>query len=448
MPNVNEPDSGDPDFSTTAVPLSARMAKFSLHMAYWAPVSALFPVVFGGVLAGLYGATNTMVGTFVAMVFVGYLAGRLSRVAVRTGMSTDLFSRAVFGRSGGLLATLLLFGTTMFFAVVESAIIADGFLGYFPGLEHWQAYVIVVLLSVPIAFGGMSMMLDKLNGYLLPFFIVGMAIILGTAIIQNGYSNDWLTYGPDGDTLTADALKVAVLWTLLGVQLMATLDYARFGKTEDEAYHAHITFGFPLYFVTFSVNGAIGIFFAASIASSEIDFGSETAAVQAILELTGFVGLLFIVISQMRINSLNYQLSTVNFQAFVKHLGATITKIVSAIIIGSAVFAIMLFGILSVLPTAIAYTGIFVGSWGALAIVHIFMVPIESVEDEVSSGGELTAGKFWHSSTMIWLVASAAGVVAMNWIAPLADYGTAVAVVIAVIAYFVHLRIHRDRIAL
>ena len=46
-------------------------------------------------------------------------------------MSVDVFSRTVFGKSGGLLATILVFGCLGLFAVIESAIIAEAIRGYF-----------------------------------------------------------------------------------------------------------------------------------------------------------------------------------------------------------------------------------------------------------------------------------------------------------------------------
>ena len=431
---------GDPDYAVSLVPAAARMEKFSMQMAYWAPVSALFPVVFAGVLAAQYGAMNAMAGTLAAMIVIGVLAGVMARFAIRTGMSTDLFSRAVFGKSGGLLATLLLFGTTTFFAVVESAIIAEAFIGYFPSIAPWQAYLIVVLLCAPLAFGGLALYIDKFNGLLLPFFVIGMAVIITAAIAQNGYDNTWMTFGPEGGRIDGRAFNVFFLWTLLGVQLMATLDYARFGKPADRDYHARVTFGFPMYFCTFSINGAIGIFLTATVASTVGDFASETAAVNAILQLTGFIGLLFVIISQMRINTLNYQLATVNFQAFLKHMSIDISKVLSAIVIGISVFVFMLGNVLGVLLGALVYTGIFLGAWAAMAVVHVMASGYDAIMQQHAEAEKHPDANFWHPSTFVWLAASALGIATNLWVAPLAGYSSAIAAAAAGVLYLAYMK--------
>ena len=433
---------GDPDYSVDRVPPEARMSRLSLHMAYWAVISALFSVVFSSALANAYGAVNTFVGTAAASVLLGIVASVVARFAMRTGMSVDVFSRTVFGKSGGLLATILVFGCLGLFAVIESAIIAEAIRGYFNQLLPWHAYLIVVICSVPIAFGRISAYLDKFNGLLLPVFIAGMAYIVLSAIWQNGYSNAWLSYGPDGDALDGRCINVFFLWALGGAQLLAAQDYARFGRPRDETYHRHITFGVPLFFITYSVNGALGIFITATVASSLGALDSDAAAVAAIVALTGLAGVIFVIASQMRINTLNYQLATVNLQAFLKHIGINITKVASALCVGGLVFLAMLGNILDMLVETLGYLGIFVGAWCAIAIVHMTLIGERGViaaHEGLESGSE---GSFWHSSTLTWILSSGLGVAVMEFSEPaMALYATPTAIASAMLLHTAQLKL-------
>tara|TARA_B100001059_G_scaffold79526_1_gene77402 strand:+ start:31565 stop:32932 length:1368 start_codon:yes stop_codon:yes gene_type:complete len=435
-------DQGDPDYSVDRVPPDARMSRLSLHMAYWAVISALFSVVFSSVLANAYGAVNTFVGTAAASVLLGIVASVVARFAMRTGMSVDVFSRTVFGKSGGLLATILVFGCLGLFAVIESAIIAEAIRGYFRQLEPWHAYLIVVMCSVPIAFGRISAYLDKFNGLLLPVFIAGMAYIVLSAISQNGYSEAWLSYGPNGGVLDGRCINVFFLWALGGAQLLAAQDYARFGRPDDETYHRHITFGIPLFFITYSVNGAVGIFITATVGSSLGALDSDAAAVAAIVALTGLAGVVFVIASQMRINTLNYQLATVNLQAFLKHIGIQITKVASALCVGALVFLLMLSNVLDMLVETLGYLGIFVGAWCAIAIVHMTLVGERTIictHEKLESDGE---GKFWHSSTVTWILSSGLGVAVMEFSEPtMALYATPTAIAAATFLHALHLKL-------
>ncbi len=401
---------GDPDYAIDRVPAEARMSRMSLHMAYWAVISALFSVVFSSALASTYGAMNTFAGTAAAVVVLGLAGGTVASFASRTGMSVDIFSRTVFGKSGGLLATLLVLGCLSFFAVIESAIIAEALHGYFAGLKAWHAYLLVVLASVPIAFGRISAYLDKFNGFLLPVFVAGMIYIVVAAIGHAGYNNDWLSYGPDGGRIDGRCINVFFLWALGGAQLLAAQDYGRFGRPADARYHFWITFGMPLFLLTYSVNGAIGIFITATVASSLGALDSDAAAVRAIVTLTGLVGVVFVIVSQMRINTLNYQLSTVNLQAFLKHLGVNITKVVAALCVGAGVFFAMLGNVLGILVGALGYFAIFVGAWCAIAIVHMTQVDEQGIIDAHEQTEAVRRDRFWHPSTLIWILASSLGV--------------------------------------
>jgi cytosine permease len=49
---------------------------------------------------------------------------------------------------------------------------------------------------MPLVFGSVQHWLDKFNGVLLPIYLLGLALAVGLAIYNYGYSNDWLSKVP------------------------------------------------------------------------------------------------------------------------------------------------------------------------------------------------------------------------------------------------------------
>ena len=166
------------------------------------------------------------------------------------------------------------------------------------------------------------------------------------------------------------------------ILMMFTFDYARFGKREDQAYHSRFNFGMPFYLVTFLLNGVAGIYLVSTIPSDAAL--SEVSVVLALLKLMGLGGLLFVWITQTRINTANYYLATINMQAFfARFSGMRWSKAVWAVAVGAVTYALMLLDLFSYLLQALAYQGIFVVSWVAVALVHI----LSGDDGTVSSGG-------------------------------------------------------------
>ncbi|WP_217590917.1 cytosine permease [Burkholderia sp. GbtcB21] len=360
----------DLDLSTLAIPDHARMPPFSLTMAWWAVCSAVFYIVVGATLALTYGARNALIGMALSVVSYGIVNSIISRYAIRTGLSVALFSRVLFGSAGAALATLIFFATAIYYAVFEGSVIAVAAHHQFPALDYKWAALIVVCYSVPLVFGSVQHWLDKFNGVLLPFYLFGLLAAVGLATAEYGYNAAWLDFGPTGATPAGGWWHCFVYYMGVWVLMMFTFDYARFGRKEDAGYHGRFNFGMPFYLVTFLVNGAAGIYLVSTIPG--LGTLSEVSVVLALLKLMGLWGLLFVWVTQSRINTANYYLATVNMQAFfLKAAGLRAPKFVWALVVGAVVYALMMADIFSRILQALAYQGIFVVAWVGVALAHI-----------------------------------------------------------------------------
>jgi hypothetical protein len=288
--------------------------------------------------------------------------------------------------------------TALYFGVFEGSIVAVALQDYFGGdLRIW--YLVCVVYMIPLVIGGVATWLDKINGILLPFYIVGLVAIVVGATIKQGYPGGWLdsvsTAGPLPGWMTSFLIYMGV-W----VMMMYTFDYARLGKPRDAKFHGTVTFGWVFYLFTFGANGLIGIYLLSAwgIASS------ETGVVDAVIKSLGIAGVLLILISQTRINTANYYLASSNLQVLAdRAFGRATPRTVWVLVAGVLAYLFMLTDVLGYLLTALAWQGVLVTAWVAIALVHIVLR--KSDDEEVAT-------RTMGGGAVAWLLASAVGIAA------------------------------------
>ena len=416
----------DPDFTRGPVPTNARMSKFGLSMAWWSVCSAMFWLVVSATLALHYGTINTLIGLVLSAVCYSLINGVITRYAIHSGLSVALFSRILFGQSGSALATLIFFATAIYYAVFEGSVIAVAIQNYFPSLTIEQAYLLVVVYSVPLVFGSVQQWLDKLNGVLLPFYLLGLAAAVGLTISEFGYSNAWLTLGPASGTPTDGWWSCFTYFMGVWILMMYTWDYARFGKEEDSDFHARFNFGLPFYLFTFVINGVVGIFLAASIPTN--GGVSEVSVVLALLKLMGFAGLAFVWVSQTRINTANFYLATINMQSFFERMtGLHVPKMVWGVVVGAIVYVLMLGNVFSVILQALAYQGIFVVAWVGIALAHIL--------SGFAANSDTPTPAIRREGMISWFIATGLGIALMESSGALATWSAPVTFFTSMLLY-------------
>lgn len=422
------------DVSTVIIGEEDRAGKGSLTMAWWGVCSAMFYIVVGVAMAQAYGTINALIGLAITVVAYGVINGIISRYAIATGLSVGLFSRVLFGSKGASLATLIFFATAMYYAIFEGSVMAVALNHYYPNISYVVAALIVVVYSVPLIFGSVQNWLDKLNGVLLPFYILGLigAVILATSTY--GYSDAWLKMGPENPSATG-WWNVSVYYMGIWVLMMFTFDFARFGKKQDSKYHALFNFGMPFYLLAFFLSGLAGIYLVGTMPHHADELSEVTIAFD-LIKLMGFFGLLFVWITQTRINTANFLLATTNLQSFAKEtVGLNFGKITWAIIVGVMVYLLMLLDVFAYLLQALAYQGIFVVAWVAIALTHILHPRRQQIFGEVPEIAHEKLPKFDGSGLVAWMVAAVLGCVMMNLGDAYANWYATTTFVVAAVLY-------------
>ena len=424
------------DYSTVAVPEEHRMSKGSLTMAWWAICSAMFWLVVSATLAMSFGTMNAIIGLLLSVVTYAAINGVIARYAIKTGLSVALFSRVLFGRAGAALATLIFFATAIYYSVFEGSVIAIAIQHYVSDITLNQACLIVVLYSVPLVFGSVQTWLGKFNGVLLPLYLIGLIAVVAMAVGEYGYSSAWLEMGPESGPVSNGWWDCFTYFMGVWILMMYTWDYARFGRKQDASYHAKFNFGLPFYIFTFLINGLVGIFLAATIPT---EGGlSEVSVVLAIVELMGIWGLLFVWVSQTRINTANFFMAASNMHAFFGRFGlAAVPYMAWAVVVGIVVYTMMLLNVFSYILQALAYQSIFVVAWVAIALAHIFSPKYTQLFEGNIEFALERVNAFNPCGLIAWFFAAGLGIVLLNFGgATLATFSAPVTFVCAFASYW------------
>ncbi|SNR65466.1 Purine-cytosine permease [Haloechinothrix alba] len=361
------------DYTAHVVPREWRLPPRSLFGAWWALGTAMFWVILAALVTLTVGTRDAIIGMVLAVVVYGAVNYVLSVYAARTGTTVSLFSRSLFGSSGAVFAPLTIAAIAIWFAVFEGSVIAVAFEHYFGGLDLSLWYLVVVLYSIPLAIGGIRAFLDKFNRFLFPFYVLGLVAVVVWTVVELDASSGWLTYQPEMPSVAGPGWLFA-FGVYMGdwVLMMATWDFARFGRTSrrDVRTNGWFTFGPGFYLFTIVVNGLIGIFVALTIPTEGPL--SEISSVIGIVELMGIWGLLFVWISQTRINTANFYLATSNLaNVFAQTFKLKLPRVAWVVIVGAIVYVIMLSDVFSYLLIALRYTSVLCVTWTACALVFV-----------------------------------------------------------------------------
>jgi purine-cytosine permease-like protein len=359
------------DFSLHVVPYTWRMDRGKLMLAWWGVATAFFYIYFAAFAALAWGTVNTLIGLGLTVIVYSLVNWVMVRAASHSGLTVALFSRSMFGYVGASIATLIFAATCIYYWVFEGSVVSVAAKSEFGGpLKMW--YGIVIVATIPLVWRGVRTWMDKFNGWMLPLFIAGMTAVIVWTLSSHGY-HGFLPGSKAAPGTTLPWLQVFSAYMGVWILMMFTFDFARLARPKDEKFNVTITFGFAYYIMTFVINGLIGILLVSSFG---IDFaglaGKESSLPVDIVGLTGVLGLLLIAITQFRINVVNAYLASTNLQSFFSRLfRLNLPRVFWLVVAGAIGYVLMLTNIFSYVNDALAYQGIAIVAWVAIALTHI-----------------------------------------------------------------------------
>ena len=245
------------DYSLHVVPRTWRMGKFELTMAWWPLATAFFYMYFAAFIALAYGTWNAIIGILLSVAVYSVINTVISRVSAENGLTVALFSRSMFGFVGAALVTLIFAATCIYYLVFEGSVVAVAAKEYIGGpLKLW--YAIIIFTTAPLVWRGVRTWLDRLNGWLLPVYVIMLVAVVVWALSSKGY-HGFLPDAKAAPGTTLPWLQAFTAYMGIWILMMFAMDFARLGRREDQRYHATVTFGWTFYTITLLVNALVGI---------------------------------------------------------------------------------------------------------------------------------------------------------------------------------------------
>ncbi|PII82374.1 permease [Leucobacter sp. OLJS4] len=390
-----------------------QMSRGSLALAWYGVASAFFFVYIGAAMAAAYGTANAIIGIVLTIIVYGAINAVLSKYAINNRTTVAQFSRTILGTAGSSIATIIFALVAIYYAVFEGSIVAYALMAAFGG-PMWLWSLVVVVYSTPLIIGGVRRFLDKLNGWLMPLYFFGLIAAVIWAGAVYGFGDAWLTHAPKVELpfVSGGPGWLATFAGYMGIwiMMMFTMDYAALGKRKDVKFHQRFTFGPLFYVLAYGFSAFVGIFLTFTIPGMEV---SETGVAGGIVNLMGIFGLIVIIASQTRINTANYYLGAANLRAFGERvLRLRLPNIAWVLISSVIIFLLMLLPIVQYLLLALAWQGVLVTAWVAIALTHVLLDG--GRHQEHAAIGDRHYRAFNSNGLISWIVGTVIGLIMLQ----------------------------------
>ena len=365
----NQGEDKTADYTFDRVPREERkMGWISITNITFGIATAIFYFQMGSVMALQFGAANAIISAGYAIIVAGILGSIIVYLSAKSGMNVNLLSRGGFGYIGASLTSLIYASNFIMYCAFEGMILVAAIHAYFPAIPVWLLIVVFGLLVIPLNWFGIKQ-LDKLQKWSLPiFFVFLIAAIVVSFNHESVYASNFWTYMPEGVQIggTALLLCIGMQHGIMGLTALIASDYARFLKPKDLKIGS-IAIGFIPQIFCFGVMGGLGIWFGVTL-------GEENPGVYIVV-LLGLGGVLFTVLTQIRINITNIYSSSLSLSNFFENMfgfkpGRRFWVIVGAV----AAMILMLGGIVDHLGMAMTFQGVALMSWAAILVTDALVL--------------------------------------------------------------------------
>lgn len=405
------------DYTDHVVPLTARQPRLTVLGGWWSIASAMAFLYYGALAAALAGTQQALIGLVLVVIAYSLLGAVASNAALPRGLNSMLLTREIFGVRGAALTPLICGLGAIYYAVFESSVMAAALQAYFGVFDIRVWYAIVIIGMLPLMLGGMQTWLNKLNNATLPIYACGVAAAVIVAGLRFGWSGDWFTmHPPPTESAIPGWLTTFILFMGIWLLIPDTPEFARFGRPRDQRFHANVTFGWAFYLLAFGFNGVAGILIVALAAPTTTV--AESAITTGIVASLGVVGLLVVIVSQVRINSANFYVASLCLERVVGHLSTrNLSRRVWVLLLAAVTFLLMLTNVFTYITTALAWQGIITVAWVGIVVVHLLVV---TPTPEIRSSRLPAVSR----GLAVWAISAAMGLCAMEfgsgWVAALA----------------------------
>ena len=366
-------------YATTRVPQSQRWPAFAILLILTGNVTAMFWFTLGGQISFLVGWPNMLLPIGYLIVVSTILGSLVMRIASKEGLSLVLLTRGLgFGAKGSAIASFVYGINYIFYFIFEGSIVSHALSQYFGiGQGSATASVIFALVGAAalfFAWRGMHSM-NILQRFGMPIFIA--LFILGMFMLADGYAiagpGQWVSLSPDDPTVMWQAFSL-VNGQIVFQALLAT-DYGRFSKTKI-GYRgtAGIMFGELVMIAIVMVLGSMLAYTLLPTLTGDNPQLWATDPGFAFALIMGFIGVVFTIITQIRINVMNLYSGSLAFantwDAFARRPIRRSWWMIGILVLGIVLYPI---NVLQYTDTFLAVTGIMTNTWIFILLADYFI---------------------------------------------------------------------------
>lgn len=356
-------------YATTRVPAGQRWPSLAILLILTGNVTAMFWFTLGGQIGFLVGWPQMLIPIAYMILMATVLGSLIMKIASKEGLSMVLLTRGLgFGAKGSAIASFIYGINYIFYFIFEGSIVSHALSEYFgikinsPGAS--VVFAIVGALALYFAWRGMHSMniLQKIG---MPVFLV--LFIVGMFMLSQGHTlvgpGEWETTSPGDPTVMWQAFSL-VNGQIVFQALLAT-DYGRFSR-RDISYRgtAGIMFGEMVMIGVVLIFGALIAFtMYPSFASDEAELLSTDPG-YVFAAVMGLLGVIFAVITQIRINVMNLYSGSLAFantwDAFSARKIRRNWWMVGLLVLGVVLYPV---NVLQYTDKFLAVTGIMTNTW-------------------------------------------------------------------------------------
>lgn len=358
------------DYADERVPVAFRTwSTSSIFGVMFGVTTAMIFLSWGGVLVTQFGTMPLVIGMVLSTVFIGGCAVVFSIRASKTGLGAEMLSRSSgFGHLGSIPVALIFALAMIMYFAFEGGIMVNAIHAQFTAAPKWVIILVFAALILPLTIYGMKAM-NVIMWVTLPIYIVFMIITIVIAIGYGGSSGvDFWSFQPDHVDTSAGPPVLQILAASLGYATQVALS-ADTGRLIDpsKAVRGSFLVGGLSQLLVFMVCTLLGAWLALQF--KEADPGIYLPAIM------GIWGVLFVVVTQLRINVVNIYSSSISLTTIGKRISSRAPNrsfwVVVAIAIGTIA---MLTDLYSRITSVMAFAAIFLLAWVMTIVADLLIV--------------------------------------------------------------------------
>ncbi|WP_339057076.1 cytosine permease [Candidatus Regiella endosymbiont of Tuberolachnus salignus] len=302
---MNKKSTADDDYATTRVPMTARFSFMTVTLIRIGQWTSLSQFMLGAMLGHAMTFEQAMLATVLGSLLLEFLSFGLGLAGAREGLSISLLSRwCGFGRCGSALIGIMIAISLLGWFGIQNAILANSLdyalnkrLGF-----GWSAALAGITLTLLVALGFRALNWTAKVSVPLFSLVIGW---ISLELMQNHNMSDLMTSVPTGVALSLGAAVTAVTGGCM-TGAFTTPDISRYCQNGRHVFWMTVI---SIIVGEFIVNG-IAILIAHALNTSDV--------VTIMGQTAGWIGLLTVILSAVKINDINLYSSTLGIASAVE----------------------------------------------------------------------------------------------------------------------------------